>query len=303
VVTAWPRVANLMALEQHTYGATAVIEYHAADGIPTAATVQIFHPEDGSVVAATAATLPTDTVTTTSAATAYSNTLTVDDATAVSVGQEVLVESTLGERMEAVVLGAASTTLVLDEEIPFALASGSTIRDHIVTYSASSTLAHFRGYRAKWSLTIASKAVVKWTEFDLVYQPFKLDIRRTDIVAVFPALRGRLGGWWRSLIPPATRALYGYLRGQGHQPDQLRDRSLLTIPAAHWIALRLSMTQPGGSYELQLIKELRANTETSFANLAQSPLWIDVDDDNLVDDDGEENSETSTLEWSGFLGD
>jgi hypothetical protein len=292
-----------MALEQHTFGAAATLEYHAADGIPSAATVQIFHPEDGSIVAATAATLPTATATTTADAPAYSNTLTVDAATALAVGQEVLVESTLGERMEATVLAAASTTLVLDDEVPFALATGSTVRDHVVTYAAGSSLEHFRGYRAKWTLTIAGASVIDWTEFDVVYQPFAIKVRKSDLIAVLPALRGRLGGWWRGLIPGARRYVYSYLRGFGHQPDQLRDRSLFTMPAAHWIALRLALTKPGGWYDVQVIKDLTRMEAAAFKRLAQSPLWIDADDDNVVDDDSDENSLTSTAEWSGFLGD
>lgn len=292
-----------MALEQHTYGASAVLEYHAADGIPTAATVEIFHPEGGSLGAAASATLPTATATTTSTADAYSATLTVNDATVVSVGQEVLVTSTLGERMEAVVLGAASTTLVLDEEVPFALPTGSTVRDHVVTYDAGSALELMRGYRAKWTLTITGATVVDWTEFDVVYQPFSVRVRRSDVIAAAPQMRGRLGGEWRAFLPGVTRALYSYLRGQGHQPDQLRDRSVLTIPAATWIAHRVAMRTPDLRRDMKMIDHLAKLEAAAFASLAGSPLWIDADDDDVVDSDGEENSDTSTAAWTGFLGD
>src|SRR5690606_17604211 len=149
--------------------------------------------------------------------------------------------STLGERFEAEVDGASGTAVRLREPLPRALAIGSTIRSHRLTYDAGSALDLGRNYRAVWTLTIGGIQTVVEVAFEVVRAPFSLLLRRQDLQAGSPAL-GRISGRdWPGYVRAATEEIGARLRFLGRYPDQLRDTASLRPAALAWIAHRVAI--------------------------------------------------------------
>lgn len=290
-----------MGQQSFISGATALLQIPCPEGIPSAATVEIFHPSSGSLGAATSATLPTASATLSSASSEYASSFAVTGGDNLTPGRRALAVSTAGDRLEVTVQSASSAVVQIAESLPFALPSGSTIRDHVVTHDAGAALERARGYRAHWVLTIDGETVDKWTAFDVVYQPFDVPLTAQDIVGAWPALRNRLDDSWLDLKKSCLRFLRGWLMAQGHTPDRLRDLDALTEPAAYWYAYQYAKDPTGGKwFDERLIRIIRDDLDAALARAARAQGWVDKDDDNTRDD-FEARPGYESNAWDGFL--
>lgn len=282
-------------------GAPALLELSCPEGIPSAATVEIFHPASGSLSAAQAATLPTATATLTAAASEYAGSFEVSGGDQLTPGTRALAQSTAGDRLEVTVLSASPSVVQLAESLPFAMPLGSTIRDRRVTYDAGAALERARGYRAKWTLTLGGAEVVKWTAFDVVHQPFDVPLTAQDIVGAWPALRNRLDDSWPDLKPSCLRFLRGWLMTQGHTPDRLRDLDAFVEPAAYWYAYQYSKDPTGGKwFDERIMARLEKDLNAALKRAIKAQGWVDHNDNDKRDETEPQPGHSSNV-WDGFL--
>lgn len=274
-----------MAHSQYIDGLAVQLELACPEGVPSAATVELLDPDTGSLGAAVSATLPTAAATVTTEAGARARgPLEVDDTTGLRVGQRALAVATTGHRREVLIEGLTASEVYLADHLQFAMAVGAQVVDHVVTHDAG-TLPRKRGYRARWVLTVDGRTVVRHTAFDVVRQPIELHIEESDLKAIAPRIATKLGDDWRLLVGGALQVLDFYFQSKGRSLDQLRDTSVLKVPAVYWIMHQAAIDGAlGGWYDERMIKHWAEISAQHMHRLNSAKFWLDVNDNGIRDE-------------------
>lgn len=280
------------AADQYLTGQDVVLRLDLEVLRVAAATCEILHPVDG-LIASPAVTLPTVTVTTTGVAAELSDFIpaTGVDAADLEVGRSYLLDAPGAPPQQVVVKDVEQGVGVrIQSQLSSEYPVGAVLRDTHLLCDAGA-LDRARSYRARWTLTPASTAptasvIVKVTPFDVVLQPFELQLTWRDVIGVAPSVAQLLGEDWRELLRGATRDVLSHLDAKGLEPDRVFDTRPWTTPAAYWVALALladeSVNQPLAAEAYRL---LNGKYQRAVANaLAAQRTWYDLQDTGVADD-------------------
>lgn len=270
-------------------GETITLEYACEEALPASATVELLHPSDATKhVTASVATVPSASATVSVAASQPVPRVTCTDASPLSSGRPYLVETAAGRRQVAHVVGVGSDNVVEfdpQEPIPFPLAVGDVIRDHVLTFDAGSALTKARGWRAKWTLTYAGGATrVAFRPFDVVLQRFDLAVLDLEYLrSIAPSIPRQVLGVMPRLRAGAERMIDAWFRAHSIDPDTVWDIRAAEYPAALWIVRQAAIDRALGSWATeQMIKRMDNDLQRALKDLAGAKITRDRDGDGLI---------------------
>lgn len=265
---------------QYIAGRDVILQVDDLEAVPTSATVELFHPDTGSLGAASMALLPSASTTLTAAVLPNTSTLPVADSTGFVHGERVLITNTSGRRAIANLIGVAANALLI-RGLPFRLESGATVEALKVAYNAGSVLARTRAYRALWTID----GVARFQLFDVVRQPFKVSVNPKQIEGLWPgkgSILGQRPDWRDTALFAAQRELEDWLVSKRLEPDLVKDPRAFSTPAAHFICWRLALAS---TQQLRLgdIDRIKEGYTEAMERLGRSLYWYDANDNDLRD--------------------
>jgi len=265
---------------QYIAGRDVILQVDDLEAVPTSATVELFHPDTGSLGAASVALLPTATATLTAAAPSQESSLTVDSSAGFVYGDRVLITNTTGRRAIANLIGVATGALLI-RGLPFRLESGATVEALKVAFNAGASLARARAYRALWTID----GVARFQLFDVVRQPFKVSVNPKQIEGLWPgqgSILGQRPDWRDTALFAAQRELEDWLVSKRLEPDLVKDPRAFSTPAAHFICWRLALASTA-QLRLGDIDRIKEGYTEAMERPGRSLYWYDANDNDLRD--------------------
>lgn len=224
----------------------------------------------------------------------------------------VLTEAVTGQKYRVRVAGLPSGKVTLDQPLPFALTTSSTLTGIAYRFATNSTMTADvrRRCRAKWSYT-AGTARYWQQRLDIVREPWRLALTESDLEAydhTFGETAG-VSGRWQTLVQGVSDTLMLWVEKRKLYADLLKDRDFAKRAGCMLLLSRFYGARPGADNQALSAKWNKAY-DAALVDLADADLWYDEDDDDSLDgdsdgvsvgeDDEDELGEDSELGLPGY---
>jgi hypothetical protein len=233
-----------------------------------------------------------------------SDELVVDSTTDFIIGKSYNLIRTDGRISKVKVVGKNSTTLFLDQPIQVRAEEDSEIKGCHYEAELSPTLTanRYRRLRAEWSYVIDGRTKKVNQEFDIVTDPFEINIDSSHIERLDHTFDEMTNGSdaWKSLIQGALNDLVRWLEKRKLYVDLIRDREIfIDCLSAKVLSMFHSTSNAKGA------KDSAANWQKVYESIrveiAESDIWYDANDD-LVLNKGSQGASNSLNGSSNELG-
>lgn len=275
-----------MARTQITHNQPFTLEYYCPEGAPSSATLTLYTSGDATFSGETwplSLTLGASTLTNQELARKGGVNLSVVSTAEFAARERYMLDLPNGVRREIRLEGVDTSAgdLVLDGQPSFVIPVGSAIASHRLAYtlSTSQTATKRRYCRAVWAYTVDGRTYVKQTFFDIVRQPFVIDVTEEDIEAHDKDFGDSVGQnqRWKKLLVGAHNDIQRMLFGLQIDPDEIRDRE--AIKDALIFCLLSKMAMPN----VALADAWKERCQVALKDFQAARSWIDTDDDGRVD--------------------
>jgi hypothetical protein len=266
-------------MKQLPRSSTVILDRYTSHPSPSAATVAVYGPDGTVLLASGAATADTATEAIVTGL-AGSDTITVASSSGFVVGQRYTVSGPDGRWLSLKLAAMTATTMTFAGEIPWTTTSG-LVSAHRLYRSFPTPAATYRTCRAVWTYTSGGVTYTEHDTLDIVRVPFALDISVARVVSAEQLFTDSPPRSPAMLIEQAIDDVQRMLLGARIRPDLVTDRTLLE-QCAVWRTLQLRHWR---STELRDVfaKELDAE----WVRFTASSSWIDLDDDQILDETSE----------------
>lgn len=222
-------------------------------------------------------------------------TITVADSSDAIVGLQHCVRNNVSNRVEGYrIVDTTSTTVTVDRPLSVAIPIGSIIPSVFsVTLDADSIGGDtIRDCRGVWEVNYSRVGTKEFTQvFDIVEDPFSLDLTMNDIVSSDPAVGSMINtdADYGLMIDQAINETWAWLLNKQVKPDLIRNRNTIKTAAAlkfleifHQQSSQLVNSGPA------LSETYRDKFEQYLGSFMSSEYWYDFNDD-LSKYDNEDN--------------
>lgn len=279
-------------MTQIPYNKTGVIELVPPEGLPDSSQVslEIFTTEDTPLTGGTfPVTLTASPTTTTSAITyAGSDVLNLTSVANIRRDRNYILIDGEGAQHDVRVVGVdtAESQVKIDQQFTFDIPSGVAFSSNRFTYTleTTQTAVKRRGVRAEWSYTIDTEPVFRVTRFDIVAQPFHLNVTLSDVAEKDLRAKDRIGNLenLKALVRGAYKKLRTDLTTQALYPDLIRNRDALE-EALIYAILEIYYSSQESSQKVAMRYEEKYRD--SLGKALNSELSYDGDDDQNIEED------------------
>lgn len=271
------------------------------DGSAPASATAVFYGPTGGTISAPAVTIQSvgSGGTATVGTVTDQTTITVDDATGISAGDRLWYTSVRGWEGAVLVSEVDSLVLTLESPPPGVARVGDTLKGLRCTVSltADDTDSRERNHRVQWLVTGADGAVRSFqTMVHVVRTQFSADqiVSASDaagyLASTFPAFAaGTDGGHFAALASRAANRVLRVLRATGNYPHLVGDRDAFADSGLVSLRIECAMTDglvPAG-YDPAIYVHEQERHLAALIGETVSNLWVDHDDDGVVDEDAE----------------
>lgn len=263
-------------------GAAGELAFVPEVGPVSSVSVELFISGDTKLVASPTASVDSFDQTLTAAVSAGATSLSVADTSGLVLGDPYWLQTAGGRGVIVRPIDKTSTAIELDQPIPFAVADDGSVVGHrcSVSLSSTDTATKYRRCEARWTYTVGGRTRRFSDRFDIVQRPFALALDEADVEDVWPGFGEHSDprGTWRGHVAFAEAQIELWLDSHQRDPDLCREPRHLIRAAAAIVAAREQARDP------QAYEQFMAIASQILESLEASHLWIDVDDDLVVDD-------------------
>jgi hypothetical protein len=198
-------------------------------------------------------------------------------------GQRYWLTNHRNQVQEVTIDGFDGSAAYLAETLQYDQTTASTLEDHRLTYtlSTSATATRRRNLRAVWSYDVDTVSYQGNQVFDIVWQPFDIQITSHDLEVFAPWLARQMDATQlESYIEGGHRLLEMELRGQQIEPDLVRNPDDLRDALAYLVLRNIAESQAtlGPDGEPRFARDYHRHYRQALTAFYDSKAWYDEDD-------------------------
>lgn len=227
---------------------------------------------------------------TSSASTRGTRTLTVSAVTDFIPDETYLLGIPDGRKFRIKLIGVNATAkqLFFDQPFPVDVPIGATVTGlaYRFTLNTTATSDVRRRIGAVWTYTVNGKSIRENQRFDIVRDPWILDLSESDLEKqdhCFGETAGNANRW-QSLISGVGEYIQLFLEKRKIYADLVKDRDYLKTAAAYLLLSRFYGNRPGDDSQ-KISDKWKKEAETYLTNITSADIWYDSNDNGTLSDD------------------